>query len=140
MIEDVTRRFDLALKSKFKEQTEVLNFLLKHERKQLCINRLCEQIIRAENYRINVSVSTYATIIQDVAFMFANACLQKCLEDHYSSAKKAEINRQQTALKDAEDLLLDLEKETIRDRSLTEIEREEIKTAINNRKTLEVQT
>ena len=134
MLEDVTKRFDQALESKFKARPDVLNFLTKHERKNLCINRLCEQIVRAENYSISIKVETYSGIIKDIALMFANACLKKAEEDHYSQAQRTAITRQQDALKDAEGLLKDLEKDTINDKGLTEIERDEIKQAIESRR------
>lgn len=138
MIEDVTRRFDDAIKAKFKDKQDVQNFLLKHERKSLCINRLCEQIVRAENYSINVKVTTYSSIISDIAMMFAKACLQKVEEDHMSSIERHKILAKHDNIKAAELILHDLEKETINDPKLTEIERSEIKQAIKARTANEV--
>lgn len=138
MIEDVTRRFDDAIKAKFKDKQDVQNFLLKHERKNLCINRLCEQIVRAENYSINVKVTTYASIIGDIAMMFAKACLQKVEEDHMSSIDKFKIMAKHDNLKEAELILHDLEKETLNDPKLTEIERDNIKQAIKARATNQI--
>ena len=142
MLEDVTRRFDQALRTKFQAKTDILNFLLKHERKKLCIDRLCEQIVRAENYSINIRVETYASIIDDIATMFAKACLQKVEEEHYSSIKRQQIMAQADHLKNAEAMLIDLEKETINEKGLTEIERDRIRSAIEKRslETNEVQT
>jgi hypothetical protein len=133
MIEDVTKRFDLAIQSKFKDKPDIKNFLLKHDRKKLCINRLCEQIVRAEGMSVLPNVAAYATVINDVAMMFAGACLKKAEEDHFSQSQRNAITRQQDALKDAEGLLKDLEKETINEKGLTEIERDEIRQAIASR-------
>jgi hypothetical protein len=72
--------------------------------------------------------------------MFSKACLQKAEEDHYSQAQRSAINRQHDAIKEAEGLLKDLEKDTINDKGLTEIERDEIKAAISRRQTNEVQS
>lgn len=130
MLEDVTKRFDDAIKAKFKDRLEIQNYLLKHERKALCLNRLCEQIVRAENYSINIKVETYASIIKDIAMMFASAVLKKAEEDHYSSIKRQQIMAEQDHLKNAEAMLVDLEKEAINDPRLTEIERDQIKEAI----------
>jgi hypothetical protein len=140
MIEDVTKRFDLAIKTKFKDKLEIQNFLLKHDRKNLCINRLCEQIVRAENYNIKVSVKTYDSVIGDIAMLFAKAVLQKHEEEHYTSIQKQQILAKNNAIKDAQEILKDLEKDTINDKGLTEIERDEIKQAIQARKADEVQT
>jgi hypothetical protein len=140
MIEDVTKRFDLAIKTKFKDKPEIQSFLLKHERKNLCINRLCEQIVRSENYNIKIHVQTYDSIIEDIAMMFARACLQKHEEEHYSSIKLQQIMAQHDHIKNAEAMIKDLEKEAVNERGLTEIERDEIKQAIKARPTDEVQT
>lgn len=135
MISDLTVRFDNALKAKFKDKTDIQNYLLKHERKNLCIQNLCEQIIRAEKYSINISLNTYDGIIKDIAMMFAKACLQKAEESHYSQAKINQIKAQQDHLKQAEEMLHDLEKETLNDKGLTEIERDNIRQAIASRST-----
>lgn len=130
MLEDITRRFNLAIEEKFKDKLDVKNFILKHERKHLCIQNLKEQIVIANNYSISIRVEIYASVIRDVALMFASACLLKVEEDHYSSIKRSQINAKQDALKEAEGLLKDLEKDAINDTKLTEIERDEIKEAI----------
>jgi hypothetical protein len=139
MIEDISKRFDNALRDKFKEKPDVLNFLLKHERKHLCIQSLVEQIVRAERYSISIRVETYANIIRDVALMFARAAVEHIEQQHYSAAKVAEIKRKAEHLKDAEEMLKDLEKDSVNDKSLTEIERDEIKAAIKARKANEIQ-
>ena len=134
MIEDVTKRFDKAIQAKFKDKPEIQSFLLKHERKGLCINRLCEQIVRAENLSVMPNVQIYSNVINDVAIMFASACLKKAEEDHYSQAQRTAITKQQDDLKEAEGLLKDLEKEAVNDKGLTEIERDEIRQAIKSRR------
>lgn len=140
MIEDISRRFDNAIREKFKDKPEVLNFLLKHERKHLCIQSLVEQIVRAERYSISIKVETYASIIRDVALMFAKAAIEHIEQQHYSASKVAEIQRKADHMKQAEEMLKDLEKDSVNDKSLTEIERDELKAAIKIRQANEIQT
>lgn len=140
MLSDIALRFDNALREKFKDKTEVLNFLLKHERKKMCIDKLCDEIIRAEKYSIQIRVETYAGMIKDIAVMFASACLKHVEEAHYSSIQRQQILAKENHLKEAQWLLKDLEKDSLNEKGLTQIERDEIKQAIKVRQTHEVQT
>lgn len=127
MIQEITVRFDKAIRDKFAHKHEVMNYLLKHERKSLCINRLAEQILRAEQYNIALSVNTYDSIIKDVALMFAKTAIEHVEQQHMSAIQKAQYRAKEDALKEAEEMLKDLEKDSLNEKGLTEIERDLLK-------------
>jgi hypothetical protein len=133
MLKDLALRFDKAIKDKFSHKPEVMNYLLKHERKLICIENLADQIIRAEKYSIAIKLSTYDTIIKDVSMMFCKAAIEHIEQQHYSAAKVAQIQRAADHLKEAESMLKDLEKDSLNEKGLTQIERDEIKHAIEKR-------
>lgn len=133
MIQEIKVRFDSALREKFSQKADVLNFLLKHERKNLCITNIAEQILRAENYNINISIKTYDKIIKDIALMFARAVIEHVEQQHMSAIKKAQIRAKEDAIKNAELMLKDLEKDSVNEKGLTEIERDLLRHEVKKR-------
>lgn len=142
MKEDITRRFDLAIDANFGKWPEVARYLKSYERKPLCISNLCEQIVRLEKYRVTgINLDLYQTVIADIAKMYGKAVIEFVEQQHYSSAKVAQLKHNADAIKEAEAMLKDLEKESINDPKLTEPERERIKQAIEEtRRADEIQT
>lgn len=128
MIQDVTKRFDDAIIERF-QNLDIRNALLKHERKMKCIENLCDEIRRAEFYSLNINLDTYSRIIKDIAMMFSKAALQHIEEQYYSTMKRRQIEAEYNRLKDAQDLIQDLEEATINDKGLTEIERQRLQKA-----------
>ena len=111
MIFDVKLKFDGFIKETFKDKPEVLNALLKHERKELCVNNLCEQILKAENGNVQFDLSKYNLMIKTVTDLFAHACLKNW---EFKALSRNEIKRLETEandMKNTEDFLIDLEKE-----------------------------
>lgn len=127
MIQEITVRFDKAIRDKFAHKADIQNYILKHERKHICIQNLAEQILRAEKYNIALSVSTYDTVIKDVALLFAKTVIEHVEQQHMSSIQKAQLTARQDALKEAEQMLKDLEKDSMNEKGLTQIERDLIK-------------
>jgi hypothetical protein len=133
MIDQITKHFDDFLRERLKTKPEIMNYVLKHERKSLCIQNLCAEIIRTEKYRINVSVETYKSLIQGVAGIFANATIEHLEQKHYTQAKIRQLQQERDRIKDAQEMLQDLEKDAVNEKGLTQIERDEIKKEIEIR-------
>lgn len=111
---DVERLFDLYLSQVFKENEDVKRFLLTHERKALCIDRLCEQIRCFEVGNLNVNVSTYKKTIESIAQMFAHACLQNAQENALSESEKRRKTAEADRMKNLEAEFEELQRETLK--------------------------
>ena len=114
MIGDVTKIFDDTLTKKLGTKPEVLKFLLKHERKNVCIQNLCYHISQLEKLSITWNAEKYRRLIGDVAVMFGKAALEHYAQREMSDAEKTRRQRQADSLKEAEAMMIDLEKETLR--------------------------
>lgn len=75
MISDVRKIFDDYLTKKFKTNQSILNFFMKHERKEICLNNLCAEIMAIENRRLDFNAYTYVELIEAVAKMFCERSL-----------------------------------------------------------------
>lgn len=72
----VERRFNRWLMWKFGQKVDVTKFLLNHERKQKCIDNVCDQITEYEiRYPHKANTQSIAKLIDAAAGMFARAAL-----------------------------------------------------------------
>lgn len=118
MIADVTRIFDDYLISTLGANPSVCNFILHHERKQGCIERLCEQIKGGEaalGYRA-MATKQYRVMIRGVAKMFAEACLKHAEEQALSKAELERIVREAQKVERAQEIMQELEDEATDER------------------------
>ena len=79
MLLDVKLKFDEYLKREFGHKPTVLDFLIHHERKELCIRQLCEAIQVAEKrtkLRLTFDAKKYQFSIEEVAKTFAYAAVK----------------------------------------------------------------
>lgn len=91
MLLDVTQLFDQYLTKNFGHKPEVLQFLLHHERRQICLQNLCGQIQIAEKrskLRLNFDAIKYKLMIDEVAKMFAHAAVRVRVAELVSTAEK----------------------------------------------------
>jgi hypothetical protein len=87
---DVLKIFDQFITDTFKAKPEVSRYLMNHERKNLCVDNLCEQIQIIERRRLKIvfDAAYYKRTIQDIARMFCNACLKHAEEKSLSSNER----------------------------------------------------
>jgi len=76
MIQKIKERFDLKIKEVLKPKPEVMKFVLNHERKDIVLNNLCEQIQACERGIISFDTTKYNQVIDSVATFFSQAALQ----------------------------------------------------------------
>lgn len=115
MLDDVKRRFEDHLKKKLASKPEILKFILEHERKDLCLRNLVDQIRKCEGLVINFSAAKYDKVIKDVAILFGKAVLLHKEESLMSSSQKQRQLAKRDELKDMEQFIADVEKEAYRD-------------------------
>lgn len=111
MIAEVRELFDQALTNKFGTKKEILNYFLKHPRKELCITNLCEQIKECERrtYSFTFDSNLYRQTIKDVALMFASQALRKAEEDHLSSLERTRREEQNRRIERAKEEIQEFE-------------------------------
>lgn len=87
---DIRLKFNLELANIFEEKPQVLNFLLNHERRELCLNNLTKEI--KDNPWL--SKKQYQDIIKAGAHVFAKAALESREKELMTAAalKQAETN------------------------------------------------
>jgi hypothetical protein len=92
MITQVTSRFDSWISHTFAEKPQIMRWLLAHERKGSCINRVCEQLKKAEQCNIGrrFDVRRFNMLIDECAKMFSNAAVNY---QHQAILSTAERNR-----------------------------------------------
>ena len=88
MYQDVEARFDKEINRIFHEKYQIAQFLLKHERKKVCLEKLCEEIRMYEIGKANPSLHQYEGMIRDVAKMFAQAALTSKEHEILSTAER----------------------------------------------------
>lgn len=113
MRENIVKEFDAELSRVFREKPDILKFLLKHERKEVCIVNLCGQVANIErrSYSITFDITLYKSVVHSVARMFAEACLLNAQSKTTSSIEKI---RQQTEV-DKEKQVEEMIKQFIKD-------------------------
>jgi len=86
---EVARCFDSFLVSTFKAES-IRNYLLNHERKQVCIGKVCEQIRIAElsNLKGRFDLWRWRQVIEACAGIFANAALNHAEEKALTQAER----------------------------------------------------
>jgi hypothetical protein len=80
MLIEVKLQFDAALRKLLPETTpgreEIVKFLIEHERKQVCLNELCKNILAAEKHLGGAfSPKDYRDLINNAAMLFAQAAI-----------------------------------------------------------------
>lgn len=93
MFLEVQKIFDDKIRDAFKKRPDLKKFFLKHERKKLCIENLCEQIKLAE-FAVTVKLDgeKYRNMIEQVAVMFCRGAIG---QKENEIASKAEQRRRE---------------------------------------------
>lgn len=78
MISHVTKVFDEKIKETYKRDDfrDLMNWLLNHERKQVCLEHLCENIRDLEARAPTFNYTIYNRLIKDVAVMFMRHAME----------------------------------------------------------------
>ncbi len=101
MRRDVEQIFDAYIKSVYYTRgADVMRFFTQHERKNICIDNICEQIQGVERSRMSISFNKklYTKFIEDIAMKF-------CF-DTLTYAKQQSLTRlEQSRLKADADML-----------------------------------
>lgn len=104
--------FDKFLEETFLTKPEILKFVLNHERKDIVINNLCDQIIRLERYNINFNAEKYRFIIRSMAKTFATVCLEHHRQQSLSSLEKIRIRNESENIQRAQEIMDTIERES----------------------------
>lgn len=110
MLIEVRQIFDDYLKSRLQSKPEVLNLVLTHERKDLCLNQLCAQIRYAEK-KIGrlMNQKNYRAMIEGVANAYAHAVIKNKEESILSANEKKRLEQQAGTLAESEAMIQDLD-------------------------------
>lgn len=108
---DVRKVFDETLVEKFKAQPDVLKFLIDHERKKVCLDNLCAEIIKMNGRRLLINIVDFKDVIKSVAGMFAHQALRKAEQDALSDLERIRLKVEASRLSTARDVINDLKKE-----------------------------
>lgn len=116
MYHDVKRRFEEEITKRLSSKPEVLKYVLRFERKEVCLRNLCEQIEKLEraSFQIVFDAKKYDTVIRDVANLYMKAVVHYLSESMMTDAAKAKQRADANYLKDAQELADELEKEAFR--------------------------
>lgn len=111
MIEDVTKEFNGAIRSKFAIKPEILKFLLNHPRKAMCLENLCREIQICEKraLKIGFNIDEYKMLIRDIAFLFAERALKLAEEQAISSIERIRRETENNRIENAKETLKEYE-------------------------------
>lgn len=126
MIAEIRRLFDDAIKDKLKSKPELMRIIIKHERKESCLDNIARELRAVEFSGIKMTKNTRDQVIKDCAIMFAKAAIQHLEEREMSAMAKRKMIDDANRIKEAESMLQDITKEAINEKGLTEIEREKL--------------
>ena len=85
--EYVTQFFNEYITESF-QNSEVKNFLLTHERKQICIDNLSRELKRAEYKMITLDIILLKKTVRDFAKLFCGSALDLKKQELWSETKK----------------------------------------------------
>lgn len=91
MIQQVTDIFNARIKEKFAVKNEhVFRFLYNHERKDVCIGKICEQIKLVEKrlYSITFNADVYRSVIENMCDFFCLQALNHAEQQAMTSAER----------------------------------------------------
>lgn len=93
MITDIMPIFDGFIAEAFVTKPEIARFLITHERKKVCLERLCEQIRLCERraFSITFDAQAYRKTIRDVAKMFCSQALEAHRQKNMTEAEKKQL-------------------------------------------------
>lgn len=88
----VARIFDQTINERFKAKPNVRDFLIRHERKEVVLNNICQQIRMCElsSIRTKFDAEKLLWVVTEMAVFFAKTALDHKQEQMLS---KAEVNR-----------------------------------------------
>jgi len=99
--EIVTTRFDSWIAWKFKNE-EVRKFLLRHERKRVCIDNICEQLVKVGLMSPKIdNLKNIVLVVDSIAMAFCKNALNHHIEKHISNAERIRREHESTKEKDA---------------------------------------
>lgn len=87
--------FEAEIKRVFGERQTIIDFILKHERKDRCIDNICHQVMLSEKSarRHLMELKNFETFVRDIARIFASTCIEHKHEELLSSlARQGKIN------------------------------------------------
>jgi hypothetical protein len=115
MISDIEKIFDLKLDDTFGKKPDVLNYLKNHERKNIVLENLSEQIKGCEraNYSINFDVKKYHYTIDEIALFFARNALRYAEEQAVSRIERQRRIDEANKIEDAKEMMQELEDEAL---------------------------
>lgn len=110
----VAEYFDSWIIATFKAEN-LRNYLLRHERKPICITRICEQIRIAElsNIRKRFDIWRYRQVVEACARMFADAALKHAEEQALSHAERMRRVDEASAMDNIKAEFDEMEKEVL---------------------------
>lgn len=114
-IERVRKRWDEAIRNKVgSENKEVLKFLLRHERRAICIANVCNQIQIAEKRfgSRTLTNSEFNDLVDLCADLFASAALKAKEQELLSDAARGAIEREASKGKELDALIKDCDEMT----------------------------
>jgi hypothetical protein len=116
MYHDVKRRFEEEITKRLSLKPEVLKFVLNHERKDVCLKNLCEQIEKCErqSFQILFDAKKYASVIKSVAVLFAKAVILHKEEKMMTEGARLKQISDHSKMQRAEEYMIDLENEAFR--------------------------
>ena len=77
----VSKAFNKHVKELLKDRVEFLNFIIKHERRHLLIQRLTNQIKKARSKGRRCSNDDIDRVVKDFVLMFSKAAVTKADQD-----------------------------------------------------------
>jgi hypothetical protein len=112
MINRIEFEFDQFIEKTFPNE-EIKKYLLSHERKKLCIERIAAEInnIERQLHSITFDVHKYRVLIDSMAGLFCKVALNHAEESAISQAEKARRVSEANYLKEAEAEMEDLAKD-----------------------------
>jgi len=109
MRHEVVKIFDFWIIHKFKNES-IRNYLIDHERKNICIDALCAEIMKCEKL-IFFNTDKYKTVIEATARMFCDVALKWAYDHNLSQAEKARLQQKEDIYKLASEAMTELEEE-----------------------------
>jgi hypothetical protein len=96
MFEQVSQVFNDFIFRNFMQNRDILNYLIAHPRKKLCIEKLCHEIKVIEQAELFFNIELYRKTIQDVAKMFCQNALE------YAEQKSLSTNEVHRRIQEAD--------------------------------------
>ena len=112
---EITQEFDRQLKDIFESKPVIYNWLKNHERKNVVLNRVCNEVLIYEKkFHARLKLSQRNAIIKEAVKLFAGCAIEHKEQQLMTEGQKAVIQKRESEMKELEEGVVEVHDREVR--------------------------